>query len=409
MDNLTHSLVGVAIADACTQGKFRKIRSPALIVSLIANNFPDLDFLYAKALSGQYGYILHHRGHTHTLIAGLGQALIILLLFWLFQRWRQLSLSKSDWIFLGAMALVGMWTHIALDSLNSYGVHPFWPFSNEWHYQDAVFIVEPWFLLVCGIFLGMSARSRWAKIFLFGVAIMILGLEFALTAAPLLIKMAYVTSALVLLVLAAWCPLPYRALSALGLVIVFALGAGWAARLAKSKIAEAATLLFPQESLDEVAVMPTPGNPFCLEFFTVTLDEKQDLFAIRKGHFAHTLWLPACLTHQKSLQRVREAGSQFSDYENIEWQEEHLSSLQFLRQNADPLRNCHFSAFLRFSRLPFFSLDDTGLMSFGDWRYARRARGSFANFQARIESPCPTLLPPWEPPRARVLLPGLSD
>src|SRR5438067_5678669 len=51
-----------------------------------------------------------------------------------------------------------------MDSLNVYGVHPFWPFDANWYYGDLVFIVEPVFWIAFGIPLaGMVARRplRW--------------------------------------------------------------------------------------------------------------------------------------------------------------------------------------------------------------------------------------------------------
>jgi len=90
MDNITHSLVGLACAEAITAIKpeLRKYSRPILLASLIANNLPDLDFAYTRittSASGErIGQILHHRGHTHTLAFALpGAAILAALLRWL--------------------------------------------------------------------------------------------------------------------------------------------------------------------------------------------------------------------------------------------------------------------------------------------------------------------------------------
>ena len=47
-----------------------------------ASNFPDLDLFLTKLLPAPLGYLLHHRGHTHTLLYALPQALLLLALLW---------------------------------------------------------------------------------------------------------------------------------------------------------------------------------------------------------------------------------------------------------------------------------------------------------------------------------------
>jgi ribosomal protein L28 len=60
--------------------ELRKRRRPApdtdddaqlTLVSILANNAPDLDIVYIGITGGKLGYLLHHRGHTHTLVATL--------------------------------------------------------------------------------------------------------------------------------------------------------------------------------------------------------------------------------------------------------------------------------------------------------------------------------------------------
>ena len=74
MDNVTHSLAGLLLAEGVVQVQARRgrplsgaARSAVYFTSLLSNNLPDLDFLYAPITHGQLGYLLHHRGMTHTL------------------------------------------------------------------------------------------------------------------------------------------------------------------------------------------------------------------------------------------------------------------------------------------------------------------------------------------------------
>src|SRR4029453_7993236 len=55
-------------------------------------------------------------------------------------------------------------SHLALDALNSYGVHPFYPADNRWYFGDAVFILEPWLWLLLGIVAAWNGRSGAARL-----------------------------------------------------------------------------------------------------------------------------------------------------------------------------------------------------------------------------------------------------
>jgi inner membrane protein len=48
------------------------------------------------------------------------------------------------------LAYVGTWLHVFMDFLNSYGVRLLMPFSNQWFYGDALYIVDPLLYLFFG-------------------------------------------------------------------------------------------------------------------------------------------------------------------------------------------------------------------------------------------------------------------
>jgi len=154
MDNVTHSLAGLALSEAAVRLRAARSgaqpwphwRAIAAFSSVIAANLPDFDLLYTGTGGDRLRYMLHHRGYSHTIVAAIACAVLLWGAVWLVWRWRERKpLPHADAGWLLALIVVSTLSHLALDWTNSYGVHPFWPFSNAWRYGDAVFIVEPWF------------------------------------------------------------------------------------------------------------------------------------------------------------------------------------------------------------------------------------------------------------------------
>jgi inner membrane protein len=221
VDNLTHSLVGMALAElvqpAAATARQRRVLMTAGIVSA---NLPDIDLAYTWITPPPLGYLLHHRGYTHT-VAGL--AVLGLLLPLLFRLWpaaRELT-GRTTLHGLIAINLVG---HVSLDALNSYGVHPLYPFDASWYYGDAIFIFEPLVWLVAGIAAvcnGVSRRTRSSIAAL--LAVLILGMAGAgVVPAVALGSMAVIGS---VFLSAVWHARPrMRAGAALGVTAIFMAG-----------------------------------------------------------------------------------------------------------------------------------------------------------------------------------------
>ena len=139
-------------------------------VGVIAANLPDADLLYTNITAPPIGYLLHHRGHTHTLLGLVALAALIGLVCLLPRIRQALHGVHERFVILLAVSLL---SHIVLDSWNSYGVHPFYPLDATWYYGDAIFIVEPWFWLFLGVAATANARRRMSRIalgLLFAVA-----------------------------------------------------------------------------------------------------------------------------------------------------------------------------------------------------------------------------------------------
>src|SRR3954469_8473624 len=71
MDNLTHSLVGLAAAKAGLE----RLSPMATTVCVLAANAPDADIL--ATFGGRWFYLHNHRGITHSIVGPLALALLI--------------------------------------------------------------------------------------------------------------------------------------------------------------------------------------------------------------------------------------------------------------------------------------------------------------------------------------------
>jgi inner membrane protein len=149
MDNITHTLVGVALARA----GFQRVIPRATLLLILAANFPDIDVLSLGF--GQLAYLENHRGYTHTFLALPVLALICVGLTALIGK-RKLPVMKA-W----AAACVGVGSHLLLDWTNSYGVRPLLPFSSRWFYldlnglYDGVILMALGFALVWPLFVNL--------------------------------------------------------------------------------------------------------------------------------------------------------------------------------------------------------------------------------------------------------------
>lgn len=147
MDNLTHTLTGVAVARLGLDKRF----PGATLTLALASNLPDLDIV--SGLWGNVSYLEHHRGISHALPASPFLAAGLALVLW---RWP--GSPRRFWsTFL--LSWLGVCLHIGWDLWTSYGTRVFLPFDSTWYSLDWMFIVDPVFLLlVCVAAFG----SRWS-------------------------------------------------------------------------------------------------------------------------------------------------------------------------------------------------------------------------------------------------------
>src|SRR5690606_27541007 len=124
MDNLTHSLFAGSLARTRI-GRRSPLSAVALVVSA---NVPDLDIV-VQMWAGLPGYLVHHRGITHSFLGLAVQAFLLTGLFTLLERGRGSSTRVSSRAGPGLAVLVGLASHLLLDALNTYGVRPLLPFD----------------------------------------------------------------------------------------------------------------------------------------------------------------------------------------------------------------------------------------------------------------------------------------
>ena len=186
MDNLTHTLAGVAISQA---GLNRKTRFATLTLVLAAN-IPDVDIV--SGFRGSLTYLKYHRGISHSFV---GITVLALVLWGVVSGLGRKARPKPNlplsgrWLFLAA--LLGTGSHLLLDYTTAYGVRPFLPFSGRWYAWDIMPIIDPLLLIILIAGLGVPwllrlvseevgvQKSRWAlgAIFCLGAMVALWGIR----------------------------------------------------------------------------------------------------------------------------------------------------------------------------------------------------------------------------------------
>lgn len=401
MDNVTHALAGCLIAAATVRVLERRhppistaLRRTVYTLGIIAAELPDADLVYSGEWigMGKLGYLLHHRGHTHTLIFAVVSALALWTLLIAVRRdWRQRSIARP----LLALSAAASLSHVALDFTNSYGVHPWWPFDNRWIYGDAVFIVEPWLWIASIGPLLFIVRSALARVVLALLLVAILAAAWRVDmTGPLVAGVLTVGAAAWLGVNAALAP--SRRLTA-ALVAWIALETIFFTASAAGKRYVADAVGAP---LRDVVLSPLPGNPFCLSALVVT-EESGMYHAARATVAPLPQWFQAaqCRNTSRSL-REGENGER-QDSPAIRWGTTWSAPVAELRQLA--ASNCQIAAALRFIRVPAWSQSPNGDVTIADLRYGGGGDDSFASIVATAGAECPRHVPPWVWPRRDIV------
>ena len=407
MDNLTHSIIGFGAGELLHRSLPReledgaqRVRHRLLLVSCaLASNFPDLDLVLNNLLPAPLGYLLHHRGHTHTALLAIPQALLLAALIWLLWPSARALLKASAtarWG-LAASIVLGFTLHLAMDFTNSYGVHPWYPFDGRWVYGDMVFIIEPLFWVAIGVPMALIMRWRAAR------WLALTGLLAALVAFAIKGYLGWIALA-ILLKVAVLCGAVQsrsggdsRAGVALGLLlgIGFIAVQGVASHLGRAQITAALQQLDPASKVVDVAMTAFPSQPLCWAYVSVESNEAAGTYRLRRGiaslapQWVAPLSCSVALVEHGASVTLAPGVAQFGR------EDDDLKRLRTLS-----VENCRVNAWLRFGRAPAFDVDG-GTVS--DYRYAITPRGNFTTMPLASQEPCPTGVPGWGYPRADLL------
>lgn len=410
MDNLTHSLVGVLVADTlaeitpATRDGLPPQQRRNLFVSLMVagSNLPDLDFLESVLSGDKIDYLLQHRGHTHTVVGALIMATLLLLASEAWCRWRRWPLSRTDRLQIAGLCMLAPLLHIAMDFSNNYGVHPFWPFYNGWLYGDSIFIWEP-LLWTAAAPLVFTLHTRTARTLVAALIATAFTVCIGSGLVPIVFVVAFAALALGMLLIGHKAPRRVALIAGvalwLSLTAAFAISRG----IADARIEHFVAQQFPQLHTLERALTPNPANPVCWDVMLVLTDADHYLVRHATWSLAPAL-MPADRCPGRGLFRnltapltpMADANTAFAF-----WHGEIVMPHRQLRTLA--ATNCQAAAFLRFARVPW-TLERGGTWIIGDLRYDREPGLGFAEIELQPGGPpCPGRLPPWIAPRNDLL------
>ncbi len=158
MDNLTHSLVGLAASKAGLE----RLSPGTTVLCILAANAPDSDIV--TLIGGRWNYLHHHRGITHSVLGAIVLGLTLPLIFYFADRLIARIRARRPAVRLKGLMIASLLvtaTHPFMDWTNNYGIRPFLPWSSQWFYGDFIFIIDPflWMILGSACFL-LTSKSK---------------------------------------------------------------------------------------------------------------------------------------------------------------------------------------------------------------------------------------------------------
>jgi inner membrane protein len=271
MDNLTHSLVGLAAAKAGLE----RWSPGTTTLCVLAANAPDSDII--SLIGGRWSYLHHHRGITHSIVGTTVLALALPLVFYLGGLLIARVRNRAPTMKLGALLIASIIvsaTHPLMDWTNNYGVRLLLPWDSRWFHGDFVFIIDPFLWLILGgaAFLLTSKTKKqlvvWIVIALMPSYLVLFGPGGPTRLAnETLIRFLWIIALIVVVTL-------YRrkiggrrgariAIAALATVAIYCAGlaATHAVALRRAKTEASNIASQNAEQIVKVAAMPTAGNP----------------------------------------------------------------------------------------------------------------------------------------------------
>jgi inner membrane protein len=337
---------------------------------------------------GQLGYLLHHRGHTHTVVFAV---LAGLLLWGAVLALRRAARAPGERGAMLGLAVAGTLSHIVLDWTNSYGVHPFWPVDDRWYYGDAVFIVEPWLWLAGLVPMLLVTTSRVLRVVLGILLVGILAAAWRVDMVGRDVAIALTVAAAAGLLLLRLASPPRRVWLGIAAWLVVEVVFFASTHVARGHLRDAVG-----PALADAVLTPAPGNPLCVGALVVELDG-----ATYRASSATVAPWPALRDAGRCDAPGGDVGMQPSTRAasaQVRWGAAWSAPAAELRALA--AASCEVMAALRFIRVPAWSVAGD-VVELADLRYGRR--GFAAVTLSARPAACPPHVPPWVPPRADLL------
>ena len=379
MDNLTHSLVGLAAAKAGLD----RLSPYATSVCVVSANIADADFV-TLFFGDRWTLLQHHRGITHSIVGTIAIGFLVPLAAVAIERVICKARKRSPRIrFSGLLvaSLIAAVTHPLLDWTNNYGVRPLLPWNGRWFYGDLVFIADPYiWLLLGGVAFLLTSNSTlkilgWSVLgLLITMLIGLAGWRSGLDGAPLLIAcLVWIVALSLLSALRTFGGQKIRsramAIAALTGLVVYWGSLAYVHRLA---LGEALTVINQMttksgERVNRVVAMPSVATPFLWQSVAET-DVAMYRFRVDIGENYDS-------SHVAAVNR----------YEKPVGQEAQLVSSAESDRRAQIL--------LGFARFPIARVDadncvGQALVQFADLRYTEPG-ASRGNFSVNIPVDCP--------------------
>lgn len=164
---------------ALSRAGLNKRTALATSTLVIANNLPDIDVAVFATNTLAMSF---RRGWTHGVLAQVVLPFALTGAIILYDRYRRrapggsgglkssptnegsggLKSSPTSEVRPGQILLlsfIGVYLHVFMDLMNSYGVRLLMPFSERWFYGDALYIVDPWLYLSLGLGWWLAKNS----------------------------------------------------------------------------------------------------------------------------------------------------------------------------------------------------------------------------------------------------------
>ena len=408
MDTLTHTLAGLLLGECAARAiptgrsalSLEQRRTLYLPLLAVGSNLPDSDFLYSLITGSKLDYLLHHRGHTHTIFGLLASAALLYAAASVWLRAARSPPNDADRRWLVVWVVLAPVLHVSMDSTNTYGVHPFWPFNARWWYGDSVFILEPLLWAAAMPVLGLL-HTHWLRLLVGAVVAIALALLSGLM--PMSIRVVVVLAVLGGIALGHFAT-PRRALLGGVAAWIFVTAVFLVAhRVAEQEVADWSVRTEPQVVTLDRVLTPLPSNPLCWEVILVQLQAEE--YRLRRATFALApSWLSAADCPSRDLDTAVSAPLRpvaLANTEQWEWFGEFVAPRNSLAELVS--KRCEAAAFVRFSRVPW-ARRGADAWWLGDLRYDRQLAAGFAELELRdAMTVCPRHVPPWLAPRTDLL------